>query len=100
MAGAACAEWHLHAWDLARSQGKDYRPADPDILLLGWRAGMPHLPPDSLAGVTAGGRAMVAAAGLGGWASGMAHGRRGCGTGLSVRDDPWHAMLRASGREA
>jgi hypothetical protein len=42
---------------------------------------------------------MVAAAGLGGWASGMAHGRRGCGTGLSVRDDPWHAMLRASGRE-
>ena len=44
MAGAACAEWHLHAWDLARAQGKDYRPADPDMLLHGWRAGMPHLP--------------------------------------------------------
>ena len=44
MAGAACAEWHLHAWDLARAQGKDYRPADPDMLLRGWRAGMPHLP--------------------------------------------------------
>ena len=44
MAGAACAEWHLHAWDLARAQGKDYRPADPDMLLRGWVAGMPHLP--------------------------------------------------------
>jgi hypothetical protein len=98
MAGAACAEWHLHAWDLARSQGKDYRPADPDILLIGWRAGMPHLPPDSPSGVAAGGRAMVAAGGLGGWASGLAHSRAGGGTGLTVRDDPWHAMLRASGR--
>ncbi len=46
MAGAACAEWHLHAWDLARAQGKDYRPADPDMLLRGWKAGMPHLPPE------------------------------------------------------
>ena len=44
MAGAACAEWHLHAWDLARAQGKDYRPADPDMLLRGWEAGMPHVP--------------------------------------------------------
>ena len=44
MAGAACAEWHLHAWDLARALGKDYRPADPDILLSGWLAGKPHLP--------------------------------------------------------
>ena len=43
MAGAACAEWHLHAWDLARAQGKDYRPADPDMLLRGWEAGMPQL---------------------------------------------------------
>ena len=100
MAGAACAEWHLHAWDLARSQGKDYRPADPDILLLGWRAGLPHLLPGSLREVAAGGGAMVAADGLGGWASGMAHGRGGRGGGLTVRDDPWHAMLRASGRTA
>ena len=46
MAGAACAEWHLHAWDLARAQGKDYRPADPDMLLRGWVAGMPHVPPE------------------------------------------------------
>jgi uncharacterized protein (TIGR03083 family) len=44
MAGAACAEWHLHAWDLARSLGVNYRPADPDAVLEGWRAGMPHLP--------------------------------------------------------
>ena len=45
MAGAACAEWHLHAWDLARSLGKDYRPADPELVLTGWRAGMPQLWP-------------------------------------------------------
>jgi uncharacterized protein (TIGR03083 family) len=45
MAGAACVEWHLHAWDLARALGKDYRPADPEIVLAGWRAGLPQLPP-------------------------------------------------------
>ena len=45
MAGAACAEWHLHAWDLARALGKDYRPAAPEIVLAGWRAGMPQRPP-------------------------------------------------------
>jgi len=39
MAGAACAEWHLHAWDLARSLGKDYRPADPELVLTAWRGG-------------------------------------------------------------
>jgi hypothetical protein len=44
MAGAACAEWHLHAWDLARALGKDYRPADPEIVVAGWRAGMPPPP--------------------------------------------------------
>ncbi len=44
MAGAACVEWHLHAWDLARALGKDYRPADPEIVLAGWRAGLPQLP--------------------------------------------------------
>ena len=43
MAGAACAEWHLHAWDLARSLGKDYRPADPELVLTAWRAGTPEL---------------------------------------------------------
>jgi hypothetical protein len=43
IAGAACVEWHLHAWDLARALGKDYRPADPEIVLAGWRAGVPQL---------------------------------------------------------
>jgi len=45
MAGVACAEWHLHAWDLARSQGKDYHPAQPDLVLTAWRAGTPQLWP-------------------------------------------------------
>lgn len=45
MAGAVCAEWHLHAWDLARALGKDYRPAAPEIVLAGWLAGVPQLPP-------------------------------------------------------
>jgi hypothetical protein len=47
MAGAACAEWHLHAWDLARALGKDYRPADPALLLGGWQQGTPQLWPDA-----------------------------------------------------
>jgi hypothetical protein len=46
MAGAACAEWHLHAWDLARSLGKDYRPADPELVLAAWRGGTPQLWPE------------------------------------------------------
>ena len=44
MAGAACAEWHLHAWDLARALGAEHRPADPAVVLAGWQAGMTHLP--------------------------------------------------------
>jgi Mycothiol maleylpyruvate isomerase N-terminal domain len=44
MVGAACAEWHLHAWDLARSLGKDYQPADPELLAAGWQAGVPQIP--------------------------------------------------------
>jgi hypothetical protein len=51
MLGAACAEWHLHAWDLAQALGKDYQPADPDILVAGWQAGIPHLPLDLPLGV-------------------------------------------------
>ncbi len=50
MAGVACAEWHLHAWDLARSLGKDYRPADPELVLTAWRAGTPQLRPPLTAG--------------------------------------------------
>jgi uncharacterized protein (TIGR03083 family) len=42
MVGWVCAEWHLHAWDLARALGKDYRPADPETLVAGWRAGLPY----------------------------------------------------------
>jgi Mycothiol maleylpyruvate isomerase N-terminal domain len=45
MVGAACAEWHLHAWDLIRAMRKDYRPAAPEVLLSGWRVGLPHIPP-------------------------------------------------------
>ena len=86
MAGAASAEWHLHAWDLARAVGKDYRPADPGILLRGWNAGMPHLPAG--AGLAhAGAEEAALARGLGG--------RR---PGVAVREDPWHVLLRASGR--
>src|SRR6266851_5308722 len=68
MAGAACAEWHLHAWDLAQALGKDYRPAAPEIVLAGWRAGMPQLPVQPPAGPDGG------------------------------RGDLWHALLRVTGR--
>ena len=72
MAGAATAEWHLHAWDLAMALGVDYRPADPGAILAGWHAGMPHLP---LAAALPGAK--------------------------TVRHfDPWHAVLAASGRLA
>jgi uncharacterized protein (TIGR03083 family) len=71
MAGAACAEWHLHAWDLASSLGQEYRPERPDAVLAGW-VGLPHLP--------------LPAAGLA-----ARHGRAG---------DPWQAVLAASGRLA
>jgi len=70
MAGAACAEWHLHAWDLAVALGTHYRPTDPVAVLAGWGAGMPHLP---LAAATQGGK-------------------------ISRHPDPWHAVLAASGR--
>jgi hypothetical protein len=74
MAGAACAEWHLHASDLAAATGNEYRPADPDIILAGWAAGMPHLPLPAPAGRLA-----------------VWHGRHA---------DPWQAVLAASGRRA
>jgi uncharacterized protein (TIGR03083 family) len=61
MAGAACVEWHVHAWDLASALGRDYRPADPVAVAAAWLAGLPHLP-------------------------------------LVRDDDPWAAVLRASGR--
>lgn len=43
-AGAACVEWHLHAWDLARALGREYRPLDPEVLVSAWHWGVPHLP--------------------------------------------------------
>jgi uncharacterized protein (TIGR03083 family) len=74
MAGAACAEWHLHASDLAAAVGTSYRPAEPDVILAGWVAGMPHLP-------------LAAPSGrLAAW-----HGRHA---------DPWQAVVAASGRSA
>jgi uncharacterized protein (TIGR03083 family) len=73
MAGAAGAEWHLHAWDLARALGTDHRPADPGAVLAGWQAGMVHLPVSLARGCALAGPA----------------GRRA---------DPWHAVLLASGR--
>jgi hypothetical protein len=139
MAGAACAEWHLHAWDLARAQGKDYRPADPDMLLRGWRAGMPHLPLEGAGlpfrGYEAGrheaspyeaspyeaspyeaGPYETGPYGTGPYETGP-HGTRrydrpgpdlavaadvatarAAAAGPAVREDPWHVMLRVSGR--
>jgi uncharacterized protein (TIGR03083 family) len=82
MAGAACAEWHLHAWDLARALGKDYSPANPELLLAGWQAGMPQLP---------------LAVPLAVAASGAAGGGR---PGSVVTAGAWPALLRASGRLA
>lgn len=74
MAGAACAEWHLHACDLAVTLGMEYRPADAEAVLAGWLAGMPHLPLNPPHGLFAG------------W-----HGRHA---------DPWVVVLAASGRGA
>jgi uncharacterized protein (TIGR03083 family) len=77
MAGAACAEWPLHAWDLARALGLEHRPAQPEIVLAGWRAGMPHLPAaDADYGVV----------------------RQGEWLGFGRRRDPWQILLLASGR--
>jgi len=84
MAGAACAEWHLHAWDLAASLGKDYRPASPELLAAGWQAGMPHLPLDAVVPVGPGGGAVAVV--------GDAGGRHPASPGA------WEALLSASGR--
>ena len=119
MVGAACAEWHLHAWDLARAMGKDYCPADPDLLLAGWRAGLPHLPLEPAgaavaepAGCAAGLRqpARVTQRALAGCAMAAEAPPRGRGSVITgaprqeagaLEDSPgWLALLRASGRLA
>jgi uncharacterized protein (TIGR03083 family) len=48
----AAREWHVHAWDVARSFGWDYRPDDPDVPLAGstLRPGGPP-PPGGTPGV-------------------------------------------------
>jgi hypothetical protein len=51
MARVACAEGNVHAWDLARSLGTDYRPADPELVFEGWRAGTPQLRRPEAAGL-------------------------------------------------
>ena len=88
MVGAACAEWHLHAWDLAASLGKDYQPASPELLAAGWQAGMPYLPLDALLHVAS----RAAAAAAGGQANGRSH------AGAAPHEGAWQALLRASGR--
>ncbi len=90
MVGAACAEWHLHAWDLAASLGKDYQPAGPELLAAGWQAGVPQLPLDCSAPVAPCGAAVA----------GGAVAPRGPGTGRGPYPGAgaWEALLRASGR--
>ena len=102
MVGAACAEWHLHAWDLARVLGEDYCPDDPELLVAGWRAGLPHipvsLPPAGGGGLTSAvSRCAVAAGGMrGGHGSVMA---AAAGAATGERRPGWLALLRASGRQ-
>lgn len=75
-AALAAMEWHAHAWDLARAAGEDHRPVDPDAL---------------------------AAAVIDAWTA-----RRGRVTRTAQRTlapvlrsttrDPWHLLLRNTGR--
>jgi hypothetical protein len=81
MVGAAAAEWHLHAWDLAAALGKDYQPASPTILVAGWRAGMPHLPLD--AGVAAAPCGVAVGGGTPGQAGSGVGSRAGMGSGAA-----------------
>jgi hypothetical protein len=73
-AAVAATEWHLHAWDLARSGGSGHRPSDPEALYRGVGA--------CLAKAQGGlkGRIAVVLVPLG------------------ARLSPWEALLRRSGR--
>lgn len=111
--GAACVEWHVHAWDLARALGKDYRPAAPEVLVAAWEAGLPHLPlqragapagPAPAPGGPAAGAGPVAGTGRAAASQGAVRG--GPGGGVLVQAGPpggpgvaaWHALLRSAGR--
>ena len=98
MVGAACAEWHLHAWDLARALGKDYCPADPDLLAAGWQAGKPQLPLDLTAAQPALAHCGTAVRGTEGGHGSVIAEAGGQAAG-ALEDSPgWLALLRASGR--
>jgi Mycothiol maleylpyruvate isomerase N-terminal domain len=45
-AGVAAGEWHLHAWDLARSAGRHHRPHDPRTVLAARAQLLHRVPPD------------------------------------------------------
>ena len=90
--GAACAEWHLHAWDLAASLGKDYQPASPELLAAGWQAGRPQRPPDAVVPVAPCGAAVAGAPARDVGGNGRA------GAPHAEPDGAWEALLRASGR--
>jgi len=101
MAGLACAEWHLHAWDLARSLGKDYRPADPGLVYDGWWNGMPQLwtpvLPQTPVGLLAAPVAAEASTEPSAEASAAASAE--AAALADEDDDPWLSLLRASGRD-
>ena len=101
MVGAASAEWHLHAWDLAVSLGKDYQPASPELLAAGWQAGMPHLPLAARVPVASCGAAVAGVpvpAGRPVAAGGPVAAGRGAARGPYPAAGAWEALLHASGR--
>lgn len=73
-APVAASEWHLHAWDLARSGGSGHRPSDPEALYRGASACFAK-----------------AQGGLKGRIAEVL-------TPVGARLSPWAALLRRSGR--
>lgn len=73
-AATAATEWHLHAWDLARSEGRAHRPSDPEALYRAAGA--------CLAKAQGGVRGRIAATLV----------------PVGARLSPWEALLRRSGR--
>jgi hypothetical protein len=73
-AAVAACEWHLHAWDLARSARSGHRPLDPDALYRGTGA--------CLAEAQGGLRGRIATLLV----------------PVGARLSPWEALLRRSGR--